>query len=134
MRRSEAMACRTLSTSAPNRSQTFAISFMNEMRVASIAFAAYLAQLGARAVHHHDRRAGPRERPVQLRHDLGAARVVGANHHAVGLQEVLDGRALLQELRIAHDAERVASSRCGWPSRTSSDVPAGTVLLSTMTL
>ena len=42
MRLSEAIAWRTLSTSAPNRSQTFAISFMNEMRVASIAFAAYL--------------------------------------------------------------------------------------------
>ena len=42
MRLSDAIACRTLSTSAPNRSQTFAISFMNEMRVASIAFAAYL--------------------------------------------------------------------------------------------
>ncbi len=42
MRSSEAIALRTLSTSAPNRSQTLAISFMNEMRVASIAFAAYL--------------------------------------------------------------------------------------------
>ena len=42
MRRSEAMARRTLSTSAPNSSQTFATSFMNEIRVASIALAAYL--------------------------------------------------------------------------------------------
>ena len=42
MRLSDAIALRTLSTSAPKRSQTFAISFMNEMRVASIAFAAYL--------------------------------------------------------------------------------------------
>ena len=42
MRLSEAIACRTSSTSAPNSSHTFAISFMNEMRVASMAFAAYL--------------------------------------------------------------------------------------------
>ncbi len=42
MRLSLAIAWRTLSTSAPNRSHTLAISFMNEMRVASIAFAAYL--------------------------------------------------------------------------------------------
>jgi hypothetical protein len=33
---------RTWSTSAPTASQTFATSFMNEMRVASMAFAAYL--------------------------------------------------------------------------------------------
>ena len=42
MRRSEATARRTESTSAPTTSQTLAISFMNEIRVASIAFAAYL--------------------------------------------------------------------------------------------
>jgi hypothetical protein len=35
------MPLRTLSTSAPTRSHRFAISFMNEIRVASIAFAAY---------------------------------------------------------------------------------------------
>ena len=43
MRRSEPTACRTRSTSAPNSSQTLAISFMNEMRVASSALAAYFA-------------------------------------------------------------------------------------------
>ena len=41
MRSSLPMPLRTMSTSAPTRSQRFAISFMNEMRVASIAFAAY---------------------------------------------------------------------------------------------
>ena len=42
MRESLPMPFRTRSTFAPTRSQRFAISFMNEMRVASIAFAAYL--------------------------------------------------------------------------------------------
>ena len=80
---------------------------MNEMRVASIAFAAYLRQLGAGAVHHEHRRARPRERRVQLAMMLSRASVLGADHHAVGFHEVLDRRALLQELRVADDAERV---------------------------
>ena len=42
IRRSAAIARRTLSTSAPNSSQTAAISFMNDTRVASMAFEAYL--------------------------------------------------------------------------------------------
>ena len=59
---------------------------------------------------------------------------VGADDDAIGLQEVLDGGALLQELGIADDAERVLRSPCAIAACTSSDVPAGTVLLSTMTL
>ena len=66
-----------------------------------------LGQLGAGAVHDHDRRAGARERRVELVHHLGAARVVGADDDAIGLHEVVDRRALLQELGIADDAERV---------------------------
>ena len=42
MRRSDPTARRTWSTSAPNNSHTLAISFMNEILVASSAFAAYL--------------------------------------------------------------------------------------------
>ena len=42
MRLSEPMPLRTFSTSTPARSHRFAISFMNEMRFASIEFAAYL--------------------------------------------------------------------------------------------
>ena len=42
MRRSAPMAFRTWSTSAPTSSHMFAISFMNEIRVARIEFAAYL--------------------------------------------------------------------------------------------
>ena len=39
-----------------------------------MAFDAYFAELGAGAVHHHDRRAGARERLVERHHHLGAAR------------------------------------------------------------
>ena len=42
MRASEPMPLRTISTSAPTRSQRLAMSFMKEMRVASMALAAYL--------------------------------------------------------------------------------------------
>ena len=79
MRLSEATARRTSSTSAPTASHTFAISFMKEMRVASIAFAAYLQSsalaqsiimIGApvrvngaySSRHHLGRRAGRRRR------------------------------------------------------------------------
>ncbi len=74
-----------------------------------------LAQLGARAVHHHDRRAGAGERRVELAHHLGAARIVGADDDAIGPQEVVDGGALLEELGVADDAERDAWSRGGSP-------------------
>ena len=48
MRGSEPMPWRTDSMSAPSRSARFASSFMNEMRVASIAFAAYLVSSAER--------------------------------------------------------------------------------------
>src|SRR6185295_5785009 len=48
MRRSDPMPLRTASTSAPTFSQISAMSFMNEMRVASIAFAAYLVSSAER--------------------------------------------------------------------------------------
>ena len=48
MRRSEPIPRRTWSTSAPSRSQSVAISFMKEMRVASIAFAAYFVSSAER--------------------------------------------------------------------------------------
>jgi hypothetical protein len=50
---------------------------------------------------------GAHERRVELLHDLGDARVLRADDHAVGLHEVLDGGALLHELRVAHHIERM---------------------------
>ena len=48
MRRSAPMPLRTKSTSAPTFSQSAAMSFMNEMRVASIALAAYFVSSAER--------------------------------------------------------------------------------------
>ena len=48
MRGSEPMPWRTGSMSAPSLSARFASSFMNEMRVASIALAAYLVSSAER--------------------------------------------------------------------------------------
>jgi hypothetical protein len=64
-----------------------------------------LAQLGAGRIHHHDWRAGSRERRVQLPHHTRRSLIVAADDDAVRLHEVFDRRTLLQELRIAHDAE-----------------------------
>ena len=48
MRSSHAIATRTFCTSAPTAEQSRAISFMKEMRVASIALQAYLASSALR--------------------------------------------------------------------------------------
>ena len=93
-----------------------------------------LAQLGAGEVHHHDRRAGARERRIQLDHQLARAIVFDADDDAIGLEEILDRRPLLQKLRVADDAERMRWSRAVITSRTRAAVPTGTVLLSTITL
>ena len=66
-----------------------------------------LAEFGAGAIHHHDRRAGSGERRIQLAHHVGGAGILGADHDAIGLHEVVDRGTLLQKLRIAHDAERM---------------------------
>ena len=60
--------------------------------------------------------------------------IFGADDHAVRLHEVVDRGALLQELGVADDAERMRAFRVAMTSRTCSAVPTGTVLLSTMTL
>ena len=87
-----------------------------------------LHHLGARHVgaHHHaaERRV---ERLDAVREVLGAA--VGADHHAVGVHEVVDRAPLLQELGRGHVAEALAararsSGRCP-PARCSSSRARG---------
>ena len=51
--------------------------------------------------------AGAGERSIELFHQLGGARVLGADHHAIRFHEIVDRGALLQELRVADDAEGV---------------------------
>ena len=139
MRGSEPMPWRTCSMSAPSASARLASSFMNEMRVASIALAAYLVSSAERDVHHEQPLVVALERRVDRAQQCDGALVVGTDDDAVGPHEVLDGRAFLQELGIRGDRERdVDAARVRVPSamasRTWSAVPTGTVDLSTTTL
>ena len=45
------------------------------------------------------------ERPIYLRHHLPRARIFRADHDPVGTLEILDRRALAQELRVGDDGE-----------------------------
>ena len=42
-------------------------------------------------------------RAIERRHPLGGSRVVAADHDPIGMQEVVDRRALAQELGVGHD-------------------------------
>src|SRR6266581_2959579 len=83
MRESKPMPRATSTTSAPVSSHTLAISLMNEIFVARKALEASLTISAL----------------------LTSVRTVVAHHHAVGLEEVLDRRPLLEELRAGDVAE-----------------------------
>ncbi len=78
---------------------------MNEILVARIAFAAYSGELGAGTVHHHDGRASAGKRFIKRDHQLGGPRILCSDDDPIRLHEVVYGSALLQEFRIADDAE-----------------------------
>jgi hypothetical protein len=88
---------------------------MNEMRVASIALAAYLVSSALR-VHHARAFVVAVERQVQLAHQLQRALpglVIGhTEHDAVRPHEVLHRGAFLEELGIAHDGEVGRAAAC----------------------
>ena len=77
------------------------------------------------------------DRPVRFGHPPDRRRVVAPEDDPVGVQEVLDGAPLPEELRVRHQAEQPVGMRR--PARSSiSDpsqypVPIGTVLFVTMT-
>jgi len=62
-------------------------------------------QLGRFQVGGQDREIAQVERPVDLRHHLRRALVLDADHHPVGLHEILDRRALAQELGVGGNVE-----------------------------
>ena len=80
---------------------------MNEMRVASIEFAAYLVSSAERRSMTSMRSLGARERRVERAQDVDGALVLGADDHAIRLHEVVDRVALLQELGVRRDGELV---------------------------
>ncbi len=106
---------------------------MNEIRVASSAFAAYLhiSALAQSITMIGAPRA--RERRVEVRHQLRRPRILGADHHPIGLHEVLDGRPCFRNSGLLTTLNGCVVSR-RMTSRTFSAVPTGTVLLSTITL
>ena len=132
MRASLPMPWRTRSTSAPTISHRFAISFMNEMRVASIALAAYLVSSADGMSMKMIGLPGAHERRVQLAPSRCARSALDAEHDAVGLHEVVDRGALLQELGVRDDVNGCFACerdrRAHLPA-----VPTGTVLFVTTT-
>ena len=60
-------------------------------------------QLGRAPADIHDRRGIEIERAVDFREHLARARVVAADHDAVGMLEILDRRAFAQEFGVGHD-------------------------------
>src|SRR5690606_16049699 len=62
-------------------------------------------------VHANDRVSLPNERSVKFGHALEDFFLLGADHDAIGLQEVLDRGTFLQKLRIADDIERLLRLR-----------------------
>ena len=130
MRSSRPMPRATSTTSAPVSSHTLAISLMNEIFVARNAFEASLTISARLDVGADDR--GVERRVERLDRVAGPVAAV-ADHDAVGLQEVLDRRALLEELRARHVAEALApaprrrarcSRRCR-PARSTSSPARG---------
>ncbi len=91
-----------------------------------------LGELGGADVHDDEPVVVADEGLVERTHQLGGARIVGADDDPVGLHEVADRRALLQEFGIGDDVEldlgAALPRACASSSaRTLSAVPTGTV-------
>ncbi len=67
--------------------------------------AAYLMSSAVSSDGEEDRRLDQIERPVELAQRVAGALGLGADHHPVGAHEILDRRALAQELGIGGDVE-----------------------------
>ena len=108
IRGSEPMPLRTASMSAPTTSHSRASSFMNEIRVASIAFAAYFVSSAERMSMTWMRSLGAQHAAIELAQERRSRlRIVGADDDARRLQEVVDRVALLEELGVRCDRERL---------------------------
>ncbi len=106
MRLSRPMPRATSCTSAPTFSHRSAISLMKVIFIARKALAAYLISSAGAPAGEHDRRLVQDQRPVELAHHrLGASLVVRADHHPVGVLEVLDRARLRAGTRVGHHRE-----------------------------
>ncbi len=82
-----------------------ASSFMKLIFVASIAFAAYFVSSDDRMSMTIKRSWLRGERLIQGAHELGGPRIVGPDDDAVGLHEILDRRAFLEEFGVRYDVK-----------------------------
>ena len=64
-----------------------------------------LGELRGADVHHDEPVVIADKGFIQRAHELRGTRIVSADHHAIGLHEVRNRRALLEELRIGHHVE-----------------------------
>jgi len=95
-----------------------------------------LGELRAPDVHEDDALVVPLEGGVELVHESPRAGVLDADDDAVGLHEVFNGDAFLEEFGVGDDAvvdgrPPLALSSSAMAARTLSAVPTGTVDLST---
>ena len=67
-----------------------------------------LTRLGGRRIRDHDRCTTI---DIERRHMGGRRLVVGTDHHPIGMEEIVDGAALTQELRVRHDRDVGAAER-----------------------
>ena len=100
MRLSSPMPRATSCTSAPACSHKSAISLMKVILVARKALAAYLISSAVRRLDIEHRRGVQIKRPIEFGQHRARRVVVGADHDAVRVLEVLDGGAFAQEFRI----------------------------------
>ena len=84
-----------------------------------------LGHLGALGRHDQERPVGAEERGVQLVQPLGDLLAADADHDAVGLVEVVDRGAFLEELGVAGDVERDRRSTSAIRRASSALVPTG---------
>ena len=123
---------RTAWMSAPVAWHRRESSFMNETRIASIVFGGVLGELARARIGHDDALARELQRRVERAQHLARLLAPRAEDDAIGPEEVLNGRALLEKLGVRDDLERDAGLRCASARAcTASHVPTGTVLLTT---
>ena len=103
------MPIATSRTSASTASHRFAIALMNETFVARNAFDAYLIiSADAGSVTS----TGACDALVELADAHRGLRVLAPDHDAIGVQEVVHGLALAQELGIRRDGHAVGAHAC----------------------
>ena len=105
------MPLRTSLMSAPSRSQRFAISLMKLILVASMALAAYLVISADSGLIDEEGPLRAQEGGIEFAEHLADLWLANADDDAIGLHEVVDGRAFLQELGITRDIDVTTTLR-----------------------